>query len=432
MSQLGDWEDELGGDAADDGGMPSLEWSELASGPTLPGLDEMNILDESPLPEDLRVTDYGASPWGPSSSEAYQPWAQAQTDSPPMGDPDDEIDPAHNAHPDVDPATIYDRNSYEPRDRQTYGSGIFDLPDQGAVFNQNDGIFANDYALPAYMAREPEMDVYETEALDVNTGLPRVAQVNASGVQLMREDPGRAWSPFAPPPYDASTPVRTQPYTQQTLHNFGSAIEQFGRKGAKAILANAAERCSDEQTRGEYICHMLDALSPNLSPRALRAVAQLRSAGYPGNAVELVVAHCLMYVAEADLADKARHRDSSDRLPRLDKLGPAGGMSPAIARAAQEHLGPASREVGVAMEGFRRSKAGKTTHAMLGDAAADAAASPPSPAPTPASGGGQILKYGVIGAVAITGGYFAWEWWKKQQQQKQKKNGRRAAKNAAA
>lgn len=415
MEGMGDWEEALDGDVMDD--LPSLDWDEMSAGPSLPGLEHTPLTDEHPVPDDMRVTEWGAMPWGPGSGEGYQPWAQASTDSPPMGDSEiEETQPqyaAQNAHPDVDPMTMYDRDSYEPPidQRQTYGAGIFDLPDQGAVFNENDGIFANNYALPAYIAREPEMDVFETEALDVNTGLPRVAQVNASGVQLMRNDPQRAWSPFAPPPYGGSNPMNVQPYVPPTLHDYGERIVKFGHEGARALLDHAAHACpNDPNRRGYYICQMIDQMLPQMSPRALAAVADLRNHGYPGNPVELVVGHVLMHVAVCDLSDKARANDASGRLPRLDKLK----ASPELARAAQQRLGVLvhPKRAAAAVKGFQRTQEAQQIRGMLGTEAP----SPDAPAPA-ANGEGMstmtVLKY-AGGAVAIGGlAWVGYDWWQK-------------------
>ncbi len=424
MDGIGNWEDALDGDVADE--LPSLEWDEMSAGPSLPGLEDTSLLDEEPAAADLTVTEWGALPWGPGSGEGYQPWAQMQTDSPPMGDVEVELDQpqyaAQNAHPDVDPNTIYDRDSYEPGfdERQTYGAGIFDLPDQGATFRQNDGMFSHNYALPSYIAREPEMDVFETEALDVNTGLPRVAQVNASGVQLMRSDPDRAWSPFAPPPYGTSSPQNTQPYVNPTLHNYGNAIPAFGAEGARALLNLAAQRCpNDPNQRGYYICQMIDEMIPQMSPRALMAVAKLQESGYPGNPVELVVGHVLMKVCVCDLSDKIKAGDRSGRMPRLDKLQRQGAFTPELAQCARRHLGPLvndPRKASAAIKEFHGSKAGRTTAGMLGDVPEGDAET----APAATSGAPNWLVYG-LGALVVGGAaYFGYDWWQKQQKKKRK------------
>ena len=151
---------------------------------------------------------------------------------------------------------------------------------------------------------------------------------------------------------------------------------------------------------------MLDQMLPKLSPRALAAVAQLRGANFPGPAVELVVAHCIMHVAELDLDDVARGSRKLKRLSRSPVLGPAANAA----------LRPAASSPGEAASQFRSSKAGGTARAMLGLGQDE----PSAPAPAGAAAETPWLTYGLgLGALGLIG-YFGYDWWRKQQQ-KQKR-----------
>ena len=346
------------------------------------------------------LTESGASPWGPGATEGFRPYAQALTDSPPLGNEEEETQstprqPEEDAHPGIDPMTLYDRSSYEPEDRKTYGAGIFDM-EEGAWHRQNDGIFAHNYALPGYIAREPELDVWDSEAIDINTGMPRVVQPSASGVQMMAPHGERAWSPFAPPPYGMSSPQRTVPGARRTMHEYG--IETWGWDGAQAILRRAATTWpTDQNARGKWVCTVLDSMSPGTAKKAMAVVEKLRSSGYQGNAVELAVAHALMHAAAADLSDLATGRAKGlARLDRMTAVGPGTEMM----EAARKNITPLLSNPLGAVQTFKGSEAGALAGGAFGDDAT----------------GRSWLFYLLIVAGVGTAGYVGYRVWKAQSQ----------------
>ena len=362
----GDGLDGLGG-SLDDLGIDS----EL-----VPGLDEEidfalpNVPEPPPVPtarqEGMVQTTYGAHPWGAGAGAGYQPHGMTLTDKSPLGDAkmDEEATQAAAsaaARPRERDVTTYDRSSYE-RGR-TMGSGIFDQPEEGYRSRSGNGIFDTDYAQPDYMAREADVGVWESEVIDLNTGLPRVMQGNTSGVQLAREVGERAYSPFAPPPYATDTPVRSQPGVDRPIDAwFGGggmgAIEHFGRTAADALLRVAA--AVPEQNRDAFLARALEALGPGRARLAEAQVRRLVSMGYPApHAVRQVVSHLVMHATAADVADHMQRRDGSAAMPRLDRfvsgsgLGQVPQISPVIAQAAQRSLLPLLQMPGAAAAGAR-------------------------------------------------------------------------------
>lgn len=306
----------------------------------------------------MKQTTYGASPWGPGSSTGYRPHSQQQTDmslralggeqqpqpvrhddmtrepevinAVSVGSPvswDSQWHGNQNQRPsnaEIDPQTGYDRSSYEydNSSQSTTGSGIFGM-EEGVTWRPRDGIFADNYALPAYIANEDELGVQQSEMWDSTAAEWRVTQPSASGVTLARKVSHLKDSPFVP----QMRPEVTGPR---------SHIEAFGRKTASAIMDEA--RAHRPEHRGQFLNSALSTLGPTASQRARSVADQLVKMGYRADiALEDAVAHLVMHAVAKDLVGKR----SGMSLPHLDKLASRiRREKPAVQQAAITHLVP--------------------------------------------------------------------------------------------
>ena len=298
------------------------------SGPISESYDSESSLDyNGGTPEDpshgpgMDVTTYGASPWGPGAGGGYRPMSQARTDDAPLGSAEAQrlaVQQPSNAA--IDPQTIYDRQSYEYDSGDVIGAGIFDMP-EGVTWNANDGVFANNYAMPEYLAREPMMYPAQSAMIDSQTGLPTVVQPSASGVQLaMNAPPGaRVYSPFTQMgPQTNRTPTPRVPYAQtprgmsgdseQARGHFpavNGAVESFGQEAAIALIRRAAALKSPQKE--QFVARTLSVLGPARAQAAVATINRLMGMGYPSShVVEQVFAHGVMHAVASEMAHVAR------------------------------------------------------------------------------------------------------------------------------
>lgn len=274
------------------------------------------------------MTTYGAHPWGTGAGGGYRPMAQSRTDDQPLGSNEAQrlagsqrmaMQQPSNAA--IDPQTIYDRQSYEYQSGNVVGAGIFDMP-EGVTWNASDGVFANNYAMPEYMAREPMMYPAQSMMIDSQTGLPTVVQPSASGVQLSMEAPpgAQVYSPFAQMgPQTNRTPVPRVPNAQTprgqksavSMDGLGSvpasngAIESFGHEAAFALIRQAANLKSPQKE--QFISRAISVLGPQRAQVAGAAIGRLMNMGYPSShVVEQVFAHSVMHAVASEMAHVAR------------------------------------------------------------------------------------------------------------------------------
>jgi hypothetical protein len=268
-------------------------------------------------------TDYGAHPWGTGAGGGYRPMSQSRTDDQPLGSTEAQrrlgVQQPSNAA--IDPETIYDRQSYEYASGDTVGAGIFDMP-EGVTWNANDGVFANNYAMPGYMAKEPMMYPAPSAMIDTQTGLPTIVQPSASGVQLSMEAPPGTpvYSPFRQMTAITNrTPVPRVPYAQtprgmsglgavppaQPAYAGQSAAEAFGNQAAIALVRRAALMKTPGRER--FVANAMSVLGPQRSAAAEAAVRKLMAMGYPStHVVEQVFAHCIMHAVVGEVMRVAR------------------------------------------------------------------------------------------------------------------------------
>jgi hypothetical protein len=264
-------------------------------------------------------TTYGANPWGTGAGGGYRPMSQARTDDAPLGSAEAQRlagsrrmaaqQPSNAA---IDPETIYDRQSYEYESGNVIGAGIFDMP-EGVTWNANDGVFANHYALPEYIAREPSMYPAQSQMIDSQTGLPTVVQPSAGGVQLAMEAPPgtQVYSPFTQMgPQTNRTPVPRVPYSQTPRGMSGvpaanGAVESFGQEAAVALIRRAAMMKAPQ--REQFIARAMQVLGPERARAAGAAIGRLMNMGYPSShVVEQVFAHGVMHAVASEMAHVAR------------------------------------------------------------------------------------------------------------------------------
>lgn len=343
--------------------IPSRPGSGAAPAPDIDGLDEYEMLEGDMDDPGMKQTTYGASPWGPGASGGYRPYSQQRSDMSLRALGDDNMpEPAPmemdemmhepevidavgakaiepwdkewhgNQNPmpsneDVDPLTIYDRSSYEYDDssQSTIGSGIFDV-EEGATFRPRDGIFANQYAMPAYLAEEDELGVQQSEMWDSTADEWRVTQVSAGGVPLSRRVPK-----LNPPP-SGLRPEKTGPR---------SHIEAFGRRAAVSLLSEA--QAHSPANREKFLQNAVQALGPNMAKTARKIADELIRLGYPPQvAFEDALAHCIMHATVRDLFERAKGQTRA--LPRLDKMSSHVQRNSSELRAsAAKHLVPLTK-----------------------------------------------------------------------------------------
>lgn len=313
----------------------------------------------------MKQTTYGASPWGPGSDSGYRPYSQQRTDMElralgdadsiperkPMAKKDDmmmepevinavevqepvpwdeEWHGMRNQEPsnaEVDPMTLYDRTSYEydSSSQDTIGNGIFSM-EEGVTWRPRDGMFAHQYALPAYIGEEDELGVQQSEMWDSTADNWRVTQPSASGVPLARRV-GRMKRRFR-----GGGPQMRPEVTGPRSH-----IEAFGRKAAKCVLLEAQGRRPVE--RSGFLQAAMEALGPGLTARCQKAADTLVRMGYaPQVALEDAIAHCVMHAAVQDLTQKSKRRTF---LPRLDRMAKrVTRQRRTMQAAASQHLQP--------------------------------------------------------------------------------------------
>jgi hypothetical protein len=162
----------------------------------------------------------------------YEPEATARVPYP-MRNPQMNTEPSNGG---VDPMTIYDRSSYEydQNSQNVIGNGIFD-EEEGVVWRGQDGIFAHGFALPAYLAHDPELGVQQSEMWDTTADNWRVTQPSAGGVTLS------AQVPFLKPPPGGSN----------------SRIETFGWNVATALIGHSKRLSS--AWRDKFLAQAMDS-----------------------------------------------------------------------------------------------------------------------------------------------------------------------------
>lgn len=305
----------------------------------------------------MDMTTYGASPWGAGAGGGYRPMSQSRTDDQPLGSAEAQrrlgVQQPSNAA--IDPQTIYDRQSYEYKSGDVIGSGIFDMP-EGVTWNANDGVFANHYALPGYIAREPMMYPAQSQMIDSQTGLPTVVQPSAAGVQLAMEAPpgAQVYSPFTQMgPQTNRTPVPRVPYAQtprgmsgdseQTRRHFPSAngaIESFGQEAAAALIRRAAVMKSPQ--REQFVARAMSVLGPERARVAMVTIQRLMGMGYPSaHVVEQVFAHCIMHSVASEMAHVVR---TGQAVPPMQSVVRAATAAAAEV-GTQQQLANAARRV---------------------------------------------------------------------------------------
>ena len=336
--------------------------SGAAPAPDIDGTDDYDLLEGDMADPGMRQTTYGASPWGPGASTGYRPYSQQRSDMSlrALGDSHTETKPMEademfdepeviNAvgakaiepwdqewhgnqsempsNEDIDPLTLYDRSSYEYNDssQSTIGSGIFDV-EEGVTFRPRDGIFANQYAVPAYLAEEDELGVQQSEMWDSTADEWRVTQVSASGVPLKRKVKS-----LKPPPAGLR-PEKTGPR---------SHVEAFGRAAAKTLLREAQGH--NGAGRERFLRNAISALGPSMTTTARKIADRLVRMGYPANvAFEDALAHCVMHATVRDLFERASGKAAA--LPRLDKMATTISQHSSEMRGhAAKHLVPLTR-----------------------------------------------------------------------------------------
>lgn len=348
--------------------IPSRPGAGAGPAPDIDGIEDYEPLEDVDMDAPgMRQTTYGASPWGPGASTGYRPFSQQRTDMSlrALGDDEEpELTPMEddemmhepevinavgakpverwskewhgNQNPmpsneDIDPLTLYDRSSYEYDDssQSTIGSGIFDM-EEGATFRPRDGIFANQYAMPAYLAEEDELGVQQSEMWDSTADEWRVTQVSASGVPLKRKV-----ARLKPPPQGRGglRPSVTGP---------SSHIEAFGRKCASLVMREA--KAHRPESRERFLQNAVQALGPNMSATARKIADRLIQLGYPPNvAFEDALAHCVMHATVRDLYERATGKTHA--LPRLDKMAShVQRGSSEMRQHAAKHIAPLTKD----------------------------------------------------------------------------------------
>lgn len=348
--------------------------------------------DASP---DEKETDHGSHPWGAGGSSGYRPMSMSMTDRS-MGEANEQksvksVQQQHiqEASRGIDPLTIYDRDAQSWNyGGDTVGHGIFDMEESGGNL-PGYGIFGNQYAMPGYLAREPIMDVAESEMWDIEAGDWRVVQPSAGGVPLSR----RTFSPFAkdgkrPASWTQLRPVPSGPQ---------SHIEAYGR-GAASIVMFAAKRIPDVKMRSMFIDQALNSLGPRAKTIATKTVQKLIQFGYPSEkALEDTVAHLIMHAT-------AKEMRWGSHLPHLDILVQrTGAWGRNIAQHASETIGPIVNNAEQ-----KKVDLGRLFNSPAGQAMGRLGEDVPAPA-SPSSSSILTPKNLLIGGVVAVGGYFLWQ-----------------------
>lgn len=355
---------------------PSTPGSGAAPATDVVGTSDLVLADNDDDGPGMEQTTFGQHPWGPGSGSGYRPYSMAQTDlsgdsaaneSPgrdyDRGDEEDrqrsrrlaEMDAEEVMRPrgqsqfnpqpsnvGVDPLTIYDRESFEQHGdpQAVIGTGIFDM-EEGVTFRGRDGIFQNQYAEPAYVVHDGEVETQQSEMWDSVAQNWRVTQPSGGGVSFAKNVPAlkrrlnepRVYSPFTSKPMPEMRPEITGPR---------SHVEAFGRKAAQIVIHEAKTMPSPAH-QSAFLASALDALGPKMALKARAVAERLTQLGYPSDqALEDTVAHCVMHATLQDLTARAKRGGG---LPRLDKMGAQVRQGNAALRdAAMKHLQPLSTD----------------------------------------------------------------------------------------
>lgn len=387
-------------------------------------------------------TDFGAHPWGTGAGGGYRPMSQSRTDDQPLGSTEAQkrlsIQQPSNAA--IDPETIYDRQSYEYASGDTVGAGIFDMP-EGVTWNANDGIFANHYAMPGYMAKEPMMYPSPSAMIDTQTGLPTVVQPSASGVQLsMNAPPGtEVYSPFRQMTAITNrTPVPRVPYAQTPLPGgtpvgragmsgmpmmpgqmplpSASAAETFGNAAAIALIRRAAMMKTPQ--REQFVERAMAMLGPRKSMAAVAAIRRLISLGYPStHVVEQVFAHCVMHAVVSEVMHVARTGRAVPPAQSIVRaatstaaqIGPDAALIDAAQRVVPAITNPAAARA--ELSAFGATPARGQVRATLGsDGMEGLGENPPGSPAAPADKGMGTGTKVAIGLGVAAAGFAAWKY----------------------
>jgi len=438
-----------------DNPMESTAFDYIPSGDSPYGSEPLTETDQSPYaldyngpetydpstgPGDVQTT-YGAHPWGTGAGGGYRPMSQSRTDDQPLGSTESQrrlaIQQPSNAA--IDPETIYDRQSYEYASGDTIGAGIFDMP-EGVTWNANDGIFANNYSMPGYMAKEPMMYPAPSEMIDTQTGLPTVVQPSASGVQLSMEAPPGTpvYSPFRQMTAITNrTPVPRVPYAQtprgmsglgatpHSPHAGPSAAEAFGTQAAIALVRRAAMMKTPGRER--FVANAMSVLGPQRSAAAEAAVRRLMAMGYPStHVVEQVFAHCIMHAVVGEVMHVARTGrpvpPAQSVVRATTAVAAQAGPAPELTEAAQRVVPALMNQQAARAElaSFSRSLARPQVRATLGsdglegmgnlgDGPAPESGAPTAPRGDRSEGMGTGTKV-ALGLGAAVAGFAAWKY----------------------
>jgi hypothetical protein len=404
-----------------------------ASAPDIDGDDDWDIQTPKDGPG-MAATTYGNHPWGPGSAVGYRPQSMQRTDMAlrdthlrGMGDVENEIKPKPmerdsmydepevlevDDNVEVPPARwhgnrnqrpsnagipsdiIYDRESYEYDDssQDTIGSGIFDM-EEGVTWRPRDGMFAHQYALPAYIGDEDELGVQQSEMFDTTANEWRVVQPSAGGVPLKTRvaeyKPG--YSPFVKRPVPEMRPEVTGPR---------SHIEAFGRATAALVVAEA--KAQPPAKRAEFLARAVESLGPGMAARAGATAKKLVEGGQsPATAVEDSVAHAVMAAAVNDLKSANRVRG---KLANLDRLAGCVRQTKAqMQQQAVKHIAPLTRDTEKLKNDLGALYASPAARGM-GQVTEGGVTAPAAPAAT-----FFTPRNLIIGAVVGIGGYYAWQ-----------------------
>lgn len=330
---------------------PRTPGSGAGPAPDVDGMESFELNEFSTEDPGMDVTEeFGSYPWNPGSGVGYRP-ASMRTDLSGQDDfPSNEVAvrmadqsvPARRFQPsqrnrepsnaDIDPSTLYDDTSFEFSDdpQNVIGVGIFGN-EESVEWNPRDGSFANDYALPAYIAHEGDLDVQQSEMWDSTANNWRVVQPSGGGVTFSTRVPALkpTRSPFVDQQLSAMRGERTGPR---------SHIEAFGRQVAKAVV-NEARIIQQPAARAIFVTQAAEALGIGQAARCREVAERLVKMGSaPDAALEDTLAHCVMNATLRDIADRSKGKSG---LPRIDKMSRKVRVNAgAIRQAVATHVAP--------------------------------------------------------------------------------------------
>jgi hypothetical protein len=366
-------------------------------------MSEFDLNDSTEDDPGMEQTEFGSHPWRPGGGGGYRP-ASMRTDL-----SGDEMPPSQEvamrvaatglsprmprmqqrnnmpSNDGVDPSTLYDRSSFEYDDdpQNVIGTGIFDT-EEGVVWNAREGSFANDYALPAYIAQEGELDVQQSQMWDSTANNWRVVQPSGGGVTFSRRvgalKPTN--SPFADQQMSSMRPERTGPR---------SHIEAFGRAAAKAVV-DEARTIPSAPARAAFLTRATEALGVGQAARCRQVAERLVAMGFrPDTALEDTLAHCVMHATMKDISERSSGRSG---LPRIDRMSAqVRANSGAIRQAVVQHVAPIATD---------KNRAHADITALTASPAAAGMGQVATPDAAPSNAGRNLL----IAGVALGAGYF--------------------------